>query len=49
MPARLLWHSTTKSGPRWSGTIAGDDTILVICPDAKVADKVRTQLLGLLN
>jgi transcriptional regulator of arginine metabolism len=36
----------------WSeivGTIAGDDTILVICPDPAIADTVKTRLLGLLS
>jgi transcriptional regulator of arginine metabolism len=35
----------------WSeilGTIAGDDTILVICTDTAVAETVKTRLLGLL-
>jgi transcriptional regulator of arginine metabolism len=31
------------------GTIAGDDTILVICKDARTADEVRARLLGLLH
>jgi len=35
--------------PEVVGTIAGDDTILVICPDAKVAGRVRTRCLGLLS
>jgi transcriptional regulator of arginine metabolism len=34
--------------PEIVGTIAGDDTILVICPDALIAETVRTRLLGLL-
>ncbi len=34
--------------PEVTGTLAGDDTILVICPDASVADSVRTRLLALL-
>ena len=35
--------------PEVVGTIAGDDTILVICPDPKVAEVVKTRLLGLLT
>jgi arginine repressor len=31
------------------GTLAGDDTILVICPDSKTAEAVRTKLIGLLK
>jgi len=31
------------------GTIAGDDTILVICPDATTAGTVQKKLLGLLH
>jgi transcriptional regulator of arginine metabolism len=30
------------------GTIAGDDTILVICPNPAVAETVKTRLMGLL-
>jgi transcriptional regulator of arginine metabolism len=28
------------------GTIAGDDTILVVAPDASAAEKLRKKLLG---
>jgi transcriptional regulator of arginine metabolism len=35
--------------PEVLGTIAGDDTILVICQDAGTADAVRSKLLGLLH
>ncbi|MDP9053121.1 MAG: ArgR family transcriptional regulator [Acidobacteriota bacterium] len=35
--------------PEVVGTIAGDDTILVICNDAETADAVRAKLLGLLQ
>ena len=31
------------------GTIAGDDTILVICPDHEIAEAVRQRLMGLLS
>ena len=34
--------------PEVIGTIAGDDTILVICPDSSTAEAVRTKLIGLL-
>jgi transcriptional regulator of arginine metabolism len=34
--------------PEVVGTIAGDDTILVICPDSSTAAAVRTKLIGLL-
>jgi transcriptional regulator of arginine metabolism len=30
------------------GTIAGDDTILIICPDSTIAEAVKSRLLGLL-
>jgi len=30
------------------GTIAGDDTILVICPDSTTAKAVRAKLIGML-
>ncbi len=39
-------------GEQWPevvGTIAGDDTILVICSDAATADAVRNKLLRLLG
>jgi transcriptional regulator of arginine metabolism len=35
--------------PEVVGTIAGDDTILVICPDSKTAEAVQTKLIGLLE
>jgi len=35
--------------PEVVGTIAGDDTILVICPDSGTAETVRTKLIGLLE
>lgn len=34
--------------PEIVGTIAGDDTILVICPDSTTAEAVQTKLLQLL-
>jgi transcriptional regulator of arginine metabolism len=30
------------------GTLAGDDTVLVICPDATVAENVRVRLMNML-
>jgi transcriptional regulator of arginine metabolism len=35
--------------PEVVGTIAGDDTILVICSDSNTAETVRTKLIGLLE
>jgi transcriptional regulator of arginine metabolism len=35
--------------PEVVGTIAGDDTILIICKDGGTADAVRTKLLDLLQ
>jgi transcriptional regulator of arginine metabolism len=35
--------------PEIVGTIAGDDTILVIAPDNETADTVRTKMLALLE
>lgn len=31
------------------GTIAGDDTVLVICPDSSTAEKVRERLMEMLG
>jgi transcriptional regulator of arginine metabolism len=35
--------------PEVTGTIAGDDTVLVICPDSAVAEKVRQRLMEMLG
>jgi transcriptional regulator of arginine metabolism len=35
--------------PEIVGTLAGDDTILVICPDSATAGDVRKRLMALLN
>lgn len=35
--------------PEVVGTLAGDDTVLVICPDAAVAEMVRARLMDLLG
>ncbi|MFZ3213665.1 MAG: ArgR family transcriptional regulator, partial [Terriglobales bacterium] len=34
--------------PEIVGTVAGDDTILVICPDRKTAEKLATRVQELL-
>jgi len=31
------------------GTVAGDDTVLVICPDSAIAEKVRQRLMEMLG
>ncbi len=31
------------------GTIAGDDTVLVITPNAEVAEKFRQRLIGIMS
>ncbi len=35
--------------PEVVGTIAGDDTVLVICPDIKQAARLRAHIEGILN
>jgi transcriptional regulator of arginine metabolism len=35
--------------PEVVGTIAGDDTILIICSDSKTAEVLRTKLMGMLE
>ena len=35
--------------PEVTGTIAGDDTILVVAPDAKTADALRAKFLKFLK
>ncbi len=35
--------------PEITGTIAGDDTILLICPDSSTAEAVRAKLIRLLE
>ncbi len=35
--------------PEVMGTLAGDDTVLVICPDASVAESVRVRLMSMLG
>jgi transcriptional regulator of arginine metabolism len=34
--------------PEIVGTIAGDDTVLIVAPDTATADKLRKKLLGFL-
>ena len=36
----------TEDSPEVVGTIAGDDTILVVAPDSHTAAKLREKLLG---
>ena len=38
----------SEEWPEVVGTIAGDDTILVICPDSRTAESVRSRLMALL-
>lgn len=35
--------------PEVVGTLAGDDTVLVICPDAEIAESVRSRLMAMLD
>jgi transcriptional regulator of arginine metabolism len=35
--------------PEVVGTLAGDDTVLVICPDASIAESVRGRLMAMLS
>jgi len=45
-PVAVAWDAA-----RWNelvGTVAGDDTILVICPDKKTAQKVAARIRGML-
>lgn len=47
--ASALAAALDRSGwPEIVGTLAGDDTVLVVAPDATVAEALRTRLLGLL-
>jgi transcriptional regulator of arginine metabolism len=39
----------SEQWPEIVGTLAGDDTILVICPDSHTAHTVHTRLIGLLG
>jgi transcriptional regulator of arginine metabolism len=44
--------AVSLDGERWPGvvgTIAGDDTILVIAPDSATAESVQEKLLGMLE
>lgn len=38
-----------QSWPEIVGTVAGDDTILVILPDTETAEAIRSRLLGMLE
>lgn len=45
--ANALAVALDKSNwPEIVGTIAGDDTVLVVAPDARTADQLRKKLLG---
>lgn len=35
--------------PEVVGTLAGDDTVLVVCPDASIAENVRARLIQMLS
>jgi transcriptional regulator of arginine metabolism len=45
-PVAVAWDR--DSWPEVVGTVAGDDTILVICPDRKSARKVAVRIRGML-
>lgn len=45
-PVAVAWD--IESWPDVVGTVAGDDTILVICPDKRAAHRVATRLRGML-
>jgi transcriptional regulator of arginine metabolism len=50
-PGHASSVAVALDGAEWPeviGTIAGDDTILVICQDAPTAEALRTKLLGML-
>jgi transcriptional regulator of arginine metabolism len=50
-PGHASSVAVALDGAEWPevvGTIAGDDTILVICPDTNTAEAVRAKLLDLL-
>jgi transcriptional regulator of arginine metabolism len=46
-PVAVAWDA--ESWPEVVGTVAGDDTILVICPDNKAAQKAAARLRGMLG
>jgi transcriptional regulator of arginine metabolism len=45
-PVAAAWDA--QSSPDVVGTVAGDDTVLVICPDRKSAHKLASRLRGIL-
>lgn len=45
-PVAVAWDA--ESWDAVVGTVAGDDTILVICPDKKAAQKLAVRLRGML-
>jgi len=46
MVALLHHQSSTR---KWPGTLAGDDTIVVIAPDNATAATVRARFLGMIE
>ena len=46
-PVAVAWDA--QSWPEVVGTVAGDDTILVICPDKNTARKVAGRIKGVLQ
>jgi len=45
-PVAVAWDA--ESWPEIVGTVAGDDTILVICPENRVAARLAARLRGML-
>ncbi len=45
-PVAVAWDN--DGWPEIVGTVAGDDTILVICPDRKAAHRTATRIRGML-
>jgi transcriptional regulator of arginine metabolism len=51
-PGHASSVAVALDGAEWPevvGTLAGDDTVLVICPDAAIAETVRARLLQMLG
>jgi transcriptional regulator of arginine metabolism len=51
-PGHASSVAVALDGANWTevvGTLAGDDTVLVICPDASVAEIVRIRLMKMLG
>jgi transcriptional regulator of arginine metabolism len=45
-PVAAAWDA--QASPDIIGTVAGDDTILVICPDKRIAQRLAARLRGIL-